>query len=106
MHHLTVPRIVSSRTSKDVERLSDRFRTQEDALVDLGMQLQNRQISPRRLENEPETKDPAENERSNQLAMTVQEVCQNILSVTKAKRTGQTFGDMLSDDHSVAMCRG
>jgi hypothetical protein len=38
-----------------------------------------------------------------QLAAELRKVCQEALSATKAKRTGQKFGDMSTDDHSVAM---
>jgi hypothetical protein len=101
---LTLNRIVSNRTSEDIERLSDRFRAQEQALVDLDTQLRNGQTSLEATElTEGEADEGSERDSSLQLTAGLQKVCENALSATKARRTGQSFGDMQTDDHSVAM---
>jgi hypothetical protein len=38
-----------------------------------------------------------------QLTAGLRKVCQEALSATRAKRTGQSFGDMNTDDQSLAM---
>ncbi|KAN0072333.1 hypothetical protein V8E54_009262 [Elaphomyces granulatus] len=68
--HSTESKIVSSHTSEDIKRLSDSFRDQEQALVNLGTELRNSQTS-----------------LSNQLAVELQKLCQGALSATKEKRT-------------------
>ncbi|KAJ5091224.1 hypothetical protein NUU61_006094 [Penicillium alfredii] len=84
--------IISSHTSEDIDRLGNRFSAQETALVNLGAQLRNREI--------PEV---TENERSIQLTDRLQQLCQDALSATQAKRTGQSFGDLRVSDNSGAM---
>ena len=38
-----------------------------------------------------------------QLIAGLRKVCQEVLSATRAKRSGQNFGDMSTDDQSLAM---
>jgi hypothetical protein len=45
----------------------------------------------------------AEEDSSAQLTANLQEVCQRTQSATRAPRTGQKFGDMRTDNHSIAM---
>jgi hypothetical protein len=105
---LTMNRIVSSRTSEDVERLSGRFTAQETALVDLEKRLRDDQTflqAMSRAESDDKAEDGSLSERDESLQLTagLQKVCQDALSATRAKRTGQNFGDMQTDDHSTAM---
>jgi hypothetical protein len=76
----------------------DRFQVQEQALVSLDTQLYNRQKSPLAEEGSAYDRDA-----SLQLTPTLRKLCQEALSTTKAKRTGQKFGDMSTDDQSMAM---
>jgi len=96
---LTMNRIVSSRTSEDIERLSGRFTAQETALVDLEKRLRDDQTSLQamsRAESDDKVEDGSPSERDESLRLTagLQKVCQDALSATRAKRTGQNFGDM------------
>ena len=105
---LTINRIVSSRTSEDIELLSGRFTAQETALVDLEKRLRDNQTSLQamsRTESDGKAEDGTTSERDESLRLTagLQKVCQDALSATRAKRTGQNFGDMQTDDHSAAM---
>jgi len=100
--------IVSSRTSEDIELLSGRFAAQETALVDLGKRLRDNQTSLQamsRAESNGKAEDDSTSERDESLRLTagLQKVCQDALSVTRAKRTRQNFGDMQTDEHSAAM---
>lgn len=73
--------------------------TQERALADLGAQLSTR-------EAEPQADDygtAAEGYSRAQLTASLQDVCQKSLSATRARRTGQKFGDMKTDNHSIDM---
>ncbi|KAL2136760.1 hypothetical protein VTI74DRAFT_1801 [Chaetomium olivicolor] len=91
--------IVSSRTSGNIEQLRTQFDTQERALAGLATQLSTR-------EAEPQADDygtAAEGDSRAQFAANLQEVCQKTLSATRARRTGQKFGDMKTDNHSIAM---
>lgn len=89
-------RILSSRTSGDIERLRDDFKAQETALKDLNTQLRNQSSLPA-----PETE--TEIDKEPDVTSTLQETCKQTLEVTEAKRTGQKFGDLLIDDRSMAM---
>ncbi|KAI1199030.1 hypothetical protein F5X97DRAFT_322868 [Nemania serpens] len=95
---LTLERIITTRTADEVGRVTDRFRAQEQALVDLDANLRQR---PSNSASEGD-KTFFEDERT-QLATTPRKLCQQALSATKAKRTGQTFGDMSTEDQSQAM---
>ncbi|KAK4237154.1 hypothetical protein C8A03DRAFT_16260 [Achaetomium macrosporum] len=91
--------IVSSCTSGNIDQLRIQFEAQERALADLGAQLSRR-------EAEPQAGDygtAAEGDSSTQLAASLQKVCQKTLAATRARRTGQKFGDMKTDNHSIAM---
>ncbi|KAK4667507.1 Prion amyloid fibrils-forming protein [Podospora pseudopauciseta] len=91
--------IVSSRTSGNIDQLRTQFATQEQALANLSAQLSIR-------EPEPQADDDgiaAEGDSSARLTDSLRDVCQKTLSVTRAWRTGQKFGDMKTDDHSIAM---
>jgi len=90
--------IVTTRTAGDVRRLGDRFQTQEQALTELDMQLQENQASSTSGEDAA-----SDHEASLQLTAMLRKVCQDALSATRAKRTGQKFGDMHTDDQSYAM---
>lgn len=78
-------------------RLQTQFATQEQALVDLGAQLSSR-----------ETESPTD-DRSTAgdldagLTISLHEVCQKTLLATCAQRTEQKFGDMNTDNQSIAM---
>lgn len=87
-------RILSSRTSEDIERLRDEFKEQETALKDLNTQLQNQSSLP-----VPNT----ETEMDSDISSTLQETCKQTLEATEAKRTGQKFGHLLTEDRSIAM---
>lgn len=96
---LTQNRIVSSRTSGNIDQLRTQFATQEQALANLSAQLSIR-------EPEPQADDDgiaAEGDSSARLTDSLRDVCQKTLSATRAWRTGQKFGDMKTDDHSIAM---
>ncbi|KAK4194503.1 hypothetical protein QBC40DRAFT_290667 [Triangularia verruculosa] len=91
--------IVSSRTSGNIDQLRTQFATQEQALANLSAQLSIR-------EPEPQVDDDgiaAEGDSSARLTDSLRDVCQKTLSATRACRTGQKFGDMKTDDHSIAM---
>jgi hypothetical protein len=100
--NLTVDRIVSSRTLDDIQQLDGRFMAQETALANLEKQLCDKQtamqaISLDSLGNEAEgswSAAAAERNSSIALAAKLREVCGETLSTTRAKRTGQGFGDM------------
>src|SRR5438045_3843995 len=91
-------RIVTTRTDDDVRRLSDRFQAQEQALAELGTQLYNHQTSLASEEGSASDRDV-----SMQLTAGLRKVCQEALSATRAKQTRQTFGDMSTDNQSLAM---
>lgn len=95
---LTLHRILSSRTSEDIERLRDDFKAQETALKDLNTQLRNQSSLPAPA---PDTETEIEEEPD--VSSTLQETCKQTLEATEAKRTGQKFGDLLIDDRSMAM---
>jgi hypothetical protein len=105
---LTVKRIVSSRTSEDIERLGGRFTAQEAALIDLEKRLLDSQgtLQVTSLAGSDSTADSdSASDRDLSLSLTarLQTVCQDALSATKAKRTGQSFGDQQTDTQSVAI---
>ncbi|KAH8598489.1 hypothetical protein B0O99DRAFT_669770 [Bisporella sp. PMI_857] len=90
--------IVTTRTTDDIQRLGDRFQAQEQALAELDTQLRNHQTSLALEEGSASDRDA-----SMQLTAGLRKVCQETLSATRAKRTGQSFGDMSTDDQSFAM---
>ena len=96
--YLTWNRIVTTRTADDVQRIGDRFQAQEQALAELDTQLRNHQTSPTLEEGSASDRDA-----SMQLTAGLRKVCQEALSATRAKRTGQSFGDMSTDDQSDAI---
>lgn len=77
-----------------MERLGDHFKTQETALKDLSTQLRNQSSLPG-----PNT----ESEIDSDVSSTLQETCKQTLEATEAKRTGQKFGNLLTEDRSIAM---
>ncbi|ORY60788.1 uncharacterized protein BCR38DRAFT_487846 [Pseudomassariella vexata] len=81
-----------------IGRLGDCFRAQEQALANLDTYLHDRQ-TPSASEEDSVSNGGA----SLQLAATLQNGCQEARSTTRAKRTGQEFGDMSTDDQSRAM---
>jgi hypothetical protein len=90
------------------EPISGRFTAQETALVDLEKRLHDDQTSLQamsRAESDDKAEDGSPSERDESLRLTagLQKVCQDALSATRAKRTGQNFGDMQTDDYSAAM---
>ncbi|KAK4194477.1 hypothetical protein QBC40DRAFT_188058, partial [Triangularia verruculosa] len=91
--------IVSSRTSGNIDQLRTQFATQEQALANLSAQLSIREPEPQ-ADNDGIT---AEGDSSVRLTDSLRDVCQKTLSATRAWRTGQKFGDMKTDDHSIAM---
>ncbi|KAK0710402.1 hypothetical protein B0T21DRAFT_387341 [Apiosordaria backusii] len=98
----TITMVLSSitlRTSGNIDQLRTQFATQEQALANLSAQLSIR-------EPEPQADDDgitAEGDSSARLTDSLRDVCQKTLSATRAWRTGQKFGDMKTDDHSIAM---
>ncbi|KAI0099981.1 hypothetical protein GGR51DRAFT_534394 [Nemania sp. FL0031] len=88
--------IITSRTADDVQRLSSQFQTQEHALADLSLQLQNGPSTS-------EESSSSDKNMSPELIEILQKVCQGTIEATRAKRTGQSFGDMNTDDQSRAM---
>ncbi|KJZ70282.1 hypothetical protein HIM_10326 [Hirsutella minnesotensis 3608] len=88
--------IVSSHTSGDIDQIRTRFEAQERALADLGAQLSTREAESR-------ADDYGTVGEGDSSALILQEVCQKTLSATRAQRTGQKFGDMKTDNHSIAM---
>jgi hypothetical protein len=101
--NITIDRIVSSRTSEDIQQLDGRFTAQEMALANLEKQLYDNQtalqaISLDSLGSEAEGSwSTAERNSSIALIAKLREVCGETLSITRAKRTGQSFGDMTVD---------
>ncbi|KAL3963000.1 hypothetical protein ACCO45_004523 [Purpureocillium lilacinum] len=96
---LTLDRILSSHTSKDIDQLRTQFDAQERALAHMGLQL-----SMGETETEADDYDTvAAGDSCMQVTASLQEVCQRTLSATRARRTGQKFGDMKTDNHSIAM---
>ncbi|KAK4656276.1 Prion amyloid fibrils-forming protein [Podospora pseudocomata] len=91
--------IVSSRTSGNIDQLRTQFATQEQALANLSAQLSIREPEPQADDNSI----AAEGDSSARLTDSLRDVCQKTLSATRAWRTGQKFGDMKTDDHSIAM---
>lgn len=87
-------RILSSNTSEDIERLRDHFKAQETALKDLSTSLQNQSSLPA-----PDN----ESEVHPDVSSALQETCRQTLLATEAKRTGQKFGNLLTEDRSIAM---
>jgi hypothetical protein len=92
-------RIVSSHTSENVDQLRTQFDTQELALADLGAQLRTREAESQSDDHGTATEEGS----SAQLAANLQEVCRRTQAATHAERTGQKFGDMRTDNHSIAM---
>ena len=62
------------------------------------MQLRNQSSLPALA---PDTK--TEIEKEPDVSSTLQETCKQTLEATEAKRTGQKFGNLLTEDRSVAM---
>jgi len=91
--------IVSNHTSGNIDQLRTQFDTQERALADLGAQLSTRDAESQA--NDEGT--AADGDSSAQLTASLQDVCQKTLSATRARRTGQKFGDMKTDNNSIAM---
>ncbi|KAJ5939209.1 hypothetical protein N7466_002343 [Penicillium verhagenii] len=89
---------VATQTSDDIQRLGDRFQTQEQALADLDTQLYDCQKTP-----SSEDLSASDRNESLQLIAGLRKLCQDVLSATRAKRTVQRFGDMRTDDQSFAM---
>ncbi|RYP66843.1 hypothetical protein DL770_008724 [Monosporascus sp. CRB-9-2] len=87
-----------TRTADDVRRIGDQFQAQEQALADLDAHLRNRETSPASEEGSA-----SDRNASLQLASGLRKVCQEALAATRAQRTGQKFGDMSTDDRSLAM---
>ena len=78
----------------------------EQALIDLDTQLRNSRTSlevTELAESEGEAYEGCERDLSIQLTAGLQKLCQDTLSATKAKQTGQSFGEMQTDDHSMTM---
>lgn len=90
--------IVSSRTSGNIDQLQTQFATQEKALANLSAQL-----SIREPESQADDDGIAEGDSSARLTDSLRDVCQKTLSAARACRTGQKFGEMKTDDHSIAM---
>ncbi|KAL7619815.1 hypothetical protein AAE478_010360 [Parahypoxylon ruwenzoriense] len=90
--------IIAKRTVKDAGQLGRRFLAQEQALADLDTRLLNRQTSHA-------SKEASASDRDASLQMTAElrKICQEALSATKAKRFGQEFRGMSTDDQSQAM---
>lgn len=89
---ILINRIISSRTSKDIELLSGRFTAQETALIDLEKRLRDNQTSLQaisRAESDGKAEDGSAFERGESLRLTagLQKVCQDALSAIRAKRT-------------------
>jgi hypothetical protein len=79
--------------------LRTQFDIQERALADLGTQLSTRDAASQA--NDDDT--AADGDASARLTASLQGVCQKTLSATHARRTGQKFGDMRTDNDSIAM---
>jgi hypothetical protein len=100
---LTIDRIVSSRTSEDIQGLDGRFTAQETALADLEKQLRDKQTALQAISLDSLGDEAGDSwsaaERNSSIALTakLREVCGETLSTTRAKRTGQSFGDMKVD---------
>lgn len=100
---LTINRIVSSRTSEDIQGLDGRFTAQEMALADLEKQLCDKQTALQAISLDSlgdETGDSwsaSERDLSITLTAKLREVCRETLSTTRAKHTGQSFGDLKVD---------
>ncbi|KAI1119516.1 hypothetical protein F5Y14DRAFT_6313 [Nemania sp. NC0429] len=92
--------IITTRTADEVGRVADRFRAQEQALADLNANLHPRLASSASASEGDTT---SHEDESVQLTSTLQKVCQQALSATQAKRTGQKFGNMSADNQSYAM---
>jgi len=90
--------IIDTRTAEDVGQLGPRFSAQEQALANLHAHLLNRQTSYVSEEDFAFNQDA-----SLRLTAELRKVCQEAHSATKAKRTGQKFGNMSTDDQSQAM---
>ncbi|KAK4233419.1 hypothetical protein C8A03DRAFT_19517 [Achaetomium macrosporum] len=90
--------ILSHLTSGNIDQLRTQFDTQERALANLGAQL-----STREAESQANDDGTADGDSSAQLTASLRDVCQKTLSATRAQRIGQKFGNMKTDDHSIAM---
>ncbi|KAJ8120218.1 hypothetical protein ONZ43_g3016 [Nemania bipapillata] len=88
--------IIASQTADDVRRLGSQFQTQEQALADLVLQLHTRPAIS-------EESSSFDGNISPELTTILRKVCQETFEATRAKRTGQSFGDMSTDDQSQAM---
>lgn len=95
---------MSSHTSEDIERLGSRFTAQEAALIALEARLLDSQETLQ-ITSLAESAGTANSDSASERDLTarLQTVCQDALLATKAKRTGQSFGDQQTDTQSVAM---
>jgi len=91
-------RIVSSQMSGDMKNLGDRFVAQEAELKSLGRQLRENHQAIVEAES-----DDSGSEHAIQVEPGLQKICDEALSATRARRTGQIFGDMRTDGKSTAM---
>ncbi|KAF4628710.1 hypothetical protein G7Y89_g9442 [Cudoniella acicularis] len=91
------------RTSEDILGLDGRFTAQEAALVGLEKQLRERQTALQAVSLDVlgdgigDIWSAAERDSSVEQIAKLREVCGETLSTTRAKRTGQSFGDMKVD---------
>ncbi|OBT56259.1 hypothetical protein VE04_05108 [Pseudogymnoascus sp. 24MN13] len=92
--------IISSRTSEDIQGLDGRFTAQETALVGLEKQLCDNQTALQAISLDNLGDDATDSwsaaERNLSIALTtkLRDVCRETLATTRAKHTGQSFGDM------------
>ena len=89
-------RILTAQTADDIRRLSHSFQAQEQALTDLDGHLQATAYAPQ--QRSVDNRDPGYETIGN-----LRDLCQEALSATKVRRAGQKFGDMKTDDQSMAM---
>lgn len=89
-------------------RLGNRFAVQETSLAGLQNHLRETQEAMQVTSvggSTGEAEDGSASQRDSSLQLTVglQRVCQEALSATRERRTGQKFGDMRTEEQSMAM---
>jgi hypothetical protein len=83
----------------NIDQLQTQFDIQEGALADLSVQL-----STETQDHKPhDDGTAADGNSSAQLATSLQDVCQKTLLATHSRQTRRQFGDMRTDNHSIAM---
>lgn len=99
-------RLVSCRTSSDVQQLQERFASQEEALSTLEKQLQEHRSDLQTADQGRPVNDagpsPDDSHQRSELELNtqLQRICDQSAAALTAARTGQSFGDMKVEGRS------